>query len=380
LADSLQKQKHFPEARQLAEEAASLYQRHPEWPTDEREHAFRVLTTVLTDLGDLSAIELSLRRCLAWAREVWTNNPAKLEEYIAQLADVLRREKKYLEAEPLYREALDSALRFASHSSSRLETRISDVATVLEKQGKRRETEQFYRKLVPTGLENDPTNRIIAAARAGAFSRRGQWKEAITHFTAMLELQPTNHNNYRLLAPLLVAAGDVAGYRRLCRQMLDRFHGTTNRAAAATTVKACLILPPAGLELEAFDELAETAIGGQTNADLFIWAEFTKGLTDFRLGRFGSAVEWMEKVSVKRPNPRLGTATHAVLAMAHYRLKHTEQAQTALAKGVETAEKLPKLQDGDLGINWNDWIIAQALLEEAKALIEGAAHTKATTE
>ena len=42
------------------------------------------------------------------------------------------------------------------------------------------------------------------------------------------------------------------------------------------------------------------------------------------------------------------------------------------AKGAEIAEtKLPKLDSGDLGDDWKDWIVAHALLSEAKALIEG---------
>jgi hypothetical protein len=32
--------------------------------------------------------------------------------------------------------------------------------------------------------------------------------------------------------------------------------------------------------------------------------------------------------------------------------------------------KCLKLEGGDLGDSWNDWIIAQALLKEAKALME----------
>jgi hypothetical protein len=57
--------------------------------------------------------------------------------------------------------------------------------------------------------------------------------------------------------------------------------------------------------------------------------------------------------------------------MAQWQLSHAEEARVALAKGAEIiAAQMPKLEGGDLGDSWNDWIIAHALLKEAKALIE----------
>jgi hypothetical protein len=61
-----------------------------------------------------------------------------------------------------------------------------------------------------------------------------------------------------------------------------------------------------------------------------------------------------------------------VQAMACQRLNQPDKAHAALGRGSEMANaKLPKLEDGDLGGGWSDWIIAQALLGEAKTLIEG---------
>ncbi len=66
------------------------------------------------------------------------------------------------------------------------------------------------------------------------------------------------------------------------------------------------------------------------------------------------------------------------MAMEQYRSKQDREAAVTLAKGVEIAEsKLSKLDGGDLGNGWLDWIIAQALLREAKALLDGRA--RATT-
>jgi len=40
---------------------------------------------------------------------------------------------------------------------------------------------------------------------------------------------------------------------------------------------------------------------------------------------------------------------------------------------------LPKLESGDLGDGWLDWIIAHALMREAQAMIEGNPEAKART-
>jgi hypothetical protein len=60
--------------------------------------------------------------------------------------------------------------------------------------------------------------------------------------------------------------------------------------------------------------------------------------------------------------------------MAQQQLKQTDQARATLAKGIDIVEKkLPTLESGDLGDDWNNWIIAHFLTDEAKALIGGAA-------
>ena len=64
-----------------------------------------------------------------------------------------------------------------------------------------------------------------------------------------------------------------------------------------------------------------------------------------------------------------------VLAMAQYQLNHVSDARASLAKGVEVEQtKLPKLESGDIGgkfgDSWTDWIIAHALLDQAKAMIQ----------
>jgi len=57
--------------------------------------------------------------------------------------------------------------------------------------------------------------------------------------------------------------------------------------------------------------------------------------------------------------------------MAQHQLKLGDEARKSLAEAVELAEtKLPRLESGDLGEDWPEWLIAHCLMGEARALIE----------
>ncbi len=57
LADVLRERKMPGEARTFAEEAMTVYDRHADWPADERRHTLEVLEAVLKDLGDSRALK-----------------------------------------------------------------------------------------------------------------------------------------------------------------------------------------------------------------------------------------------------------------------------------------------------------------------------------
>jgi tetratricopeptide (TPR) repeat protein len=155
---------------------------------------------------------------------------------------------------------------------------------------------------------------------------------------------------------------------------LALFGATTDPEVARRVAKDCLIMPSPGVDIEAAGRLAEMALSGATNSSAPVaYFQFTKGLAEYRLGRFDSAAEWQQKTLNATRNPSwLEAQAFLALAMAQHQLKHPAEAGAALAKGVEVIDtKLPKLESGDLGYDWGDWIIAHVLMREAKALIEG---------
>jgi hypothetical protein len=135
--------------------------------------------------------------------------------------------------------------------------------------------------------------------------------------------------------------------------------------------KACLLLPLTGEDLAAGASLADSALSAGRNT----WRDYTKGLAEYRQGHYTNAVHWAQEVLARPASATpmaydlLNTQNFMVLAMAHFQSGPTNDARAALAKGVET--ELPKIESGDIGVYWVDWIITHALLNEARALIEG---------
>jgi tetratricopeptide (TPR) repeat protein len=216
---------------------------------------------------------------------------------------------------------------------------------------------------------------VLFRKLADFFARQGRWKEAAANMTKVLQVEPDSPLDWIGRASVLIANGDTEGYRRHRRAMLARFGATKDPNYAQRTAKACLLLPLTGEDLATIASLADSALSAGRNT----WRDYTKGLAEYRQGHYDSAVKWTEQVLAK---PASATPTaydllyaqdSMVLAMAHYHSGQTNDARAVLAKGVEIIEtKLPKLENGDLGVYWVDWIITRALMAEAKALIEGA--------
>jgi hypothetical protein len=106
-----------------------------------------------------------------------------------------------------------------------------------------------------------------------------------------------------------------------------------------------------------------------------------KALAEYRQGRFASAADWALKALSQPEHHALfqmddyrRVAANMLLAMSNYQLHEPDQARAALRRGLEIAEtKLPKLELGDLGPYWSEWVFANVLMSEAKALIESGA-------
>jgi len=207
-----------------------------------------------------------------------------------------------------------------------------------------------------------PASSAVYNVIAGEHARRKQWTAAITNYSRSVATDPSNHMAYHWLAPLLVQAGDLAGYRRHCQRELQRFQGTSDPTTAERMAKDCLLLPPAPADLPAIVQWADTAVAAGSGHNYWAYFQLVKGLAEYRQGHFSEALKWLPEVAANEPTPAHAVQAYLIWAMTEYRLNKPDEARSLLAKG-------EALADTNSGGPWNDRLIAQLLDREAKALI-----------
>jgi Flp pilus assembly protein TadD len=310
----------------------------------------------------LAAGKSELLARVSQAREV-----LELEKEAADLAEKV----KLAPAEEKYREALAASRKYWPTDLGAWENDVGRLAGILAQEGKYDDAEKVFNETLAVEIGNPSLRTNLLEGRASFLARRGHWKEAAADYSQLIEFQPDEHRHYHALAPLLVESGDLEGYRRLCARIVAHFAETNDPTVCERMAKACLILPSSGIDLAAVAKLAQTAASTGTTNYYLPFYEFAKGLAEYRTGNLASAEEWMFKV-LAVSYPVRDVEAKLVLAMAHQRLNRADDARAALAAATADMEThMPNLDGRDPGGDWTDWIIARALMKEAKALIEG---------
>jgi tetratricopeptide (TPR) repeat protein len=231
---------------------------------------------------------------------------------------------------------------------------------------------------VPAGEAERRDATSVYGALTDASASRGRWREALPDAVNAVECDPTLVLNYASLMTLLAVVDDVDNYERYRRKALAQFEAMVNRGHYERLVKVCLLRPVPLEEATTFDRWAAGQLkGGLAAKDTYLpYSQFAMALAEYRVGRFKEAAELSRK-SIADPWYGAGQSRYVqaymVLAMSLFCLGRHEEAQAALAKGIEIEQaQLRKLDEGYLGPGWfwRDWIVAHELMSEAKAMIE----------
>jgi tetratricopeptide (TPR) repeat protein len=226
---------------------------------------------------------------------------------------------------------------------------------------------------------SQPGRSDFLSDRGRLRGRMGRWREAAADLSRAFELRQDYHRNISCLAAVLAELGNLEEYRRLCAQIRDQFVGTESPEIATAMAWLCLILPsPYPADAVTGTALADTGLKLKGDRGSVL-RRSCKALAEYRQGRFASAAEWASK-TLSLPEYPTGypnddfrrVAANMLVAMADYQLHQVDEARAALARGLEMADtKLPKIEFGDLGRQWNEWVFANLLMREARMLIEG---------
>jgi serine/threonine protein kinase len=342
----------------LAIEREKLGAEHPYVAND----LFR-LADVLDREAKPADAEPLLRQCLTIRRKVLAADHPGIDETLAALGRVLCAQGKDTDAEGVYRDLLEVRRKRFGDEHSRVAEAVTDLAEVLVASHDEAEFARLAGEFPRAWL-----------ARSDYSAQRGSWPEAMAAASRYLQTQPADHEGYHLAAPLLVQTGNRAAYEELCQKITTRFAGATDPYTADRMAKDCLILPRPGADLKVPAELAETAVTqGRGDSGALPFFQCCKALAEYRQGHWDGALDWARKAA-KNPFACSRAEACAILAMTHCQLKQTEESRAALKECAELVQtQLPKLEDGNLGGDWRDWIIVHALLTEARSQIEGQA-------
>ena len=206
-----------------------------------------------------------------------------------------------------------------------------------------------------------------AGQRLLALSRVNRFDDTDQSDNATRDLVP--------IAPTLIEAGDLDGYRDFHRRLLERLGQTRNPVAAEQILKGCLLLPEDPASLAVLDPIA--AVAQQSLSESLVpenhleaWRCAALGLWSYRHGRFADAVSWCDRSLALQDDEFARHAySRVVRSMASAGLGRPDQARTDRAfaeREIETifAQQLEMRKHG----YWHDWLAARILLREALLL------------
>jgi hypothetical protein len=220
----------------------------------------------------------------------------------------------------------------------------------------------------------DPSTVPMLNNLAHARARAGDWHRAITNFSRVITLAPTEPPPHYLLAPLLIETGDLEGYQLLRQSILRRFEEVRAPVTVERLLKACLLQPLPELGAEQVERFGNVLAGLGPRFQTQDGVRVVRGLQAYRQGSYARAVDFLRNVGSgpQNANPQFAVQACLISAMAERRLAHTDEARAALARCSALPEsKQGKAKGKDLGIGWNESLICEILRREAKTLFDG---------
>jgi len=222
-------------------------------------------------------------------------------------------------------------------------------------------------------------DRLVQADRsdASAWLKRGrlraqqsQWQEAAGDMARGVDLDPPYHWDWFQAIPLQLYCGDLVAYRRLCRGALEQFGDAVEATVAHRIAEACLLMPSAVEHRERLSELAERAVASGYRDFRLSFFDVTKGMAEYRDGRFQSAVEWLQKNS-RFSDQAMASLAQSFLAMAYHRLGESEKARQALNKAFQLRDQRsePSAEVNERS-GFHDKMISQISYREAAGLLD----------
>jgi tetratricopeptide (TPR) repeat protein len=214
--------------------------------------------------------------------------------------------------------------------------------------------------------EMRPKDGMLWIARGRYLARRDRWKEAAEAYARVIATRPIAGNEERFeCACLLLLNHDETGYLQLCKELITRAGKVKDPFLAYVLARTCGQAPGAADPAQVI-QWAEQAVANVQNG----WYLHALGLALYRAGRFAEAIERLE--ASNRTNWAATLANWPVLAMAHHRLGHGEDARRWLDSTTAEMKRLREAHpNGPVETASTDWLETEVLRREAEAVLGG---------
>jgi tetratricopeptide (TPR) repeat protein len=244
------------------------------------------------------------------------------------------------------------------------------LGLALGHQGKLAEAIVEYGQTIALDPKHDGAHYFLAQD----YARLGRWDQALAATDKVAELAPDDHCRLCKAAALHLHTGDLAGYRRICREMLERFGDTKDPEVAGHVAMACLLMQDAVADRDRVLKLVDRTVTGTEKHHNYCWFLLCKALAEYRAGRHAGTIQWLERLAPKAAHSWPSeVSAFAMLALAQHHQGRREEALAALDQAERVvAAKLPDPAAGRPfeGFDWIDWLHCLALLGEAEKVIK----------
>jgi WD40 repeat protein/tRNA A-37 threonylcarbamoyl transferase component Bud32 len=217
-----------------------------------------------------------------------------------------------------------------------------------------------------------PTEDEKHRAKAQQYAQRGQWREAATELTRVVQLAPEDHYAWYQAAAALAFLGDVDAYRTHRQAMLQRFGDTQSPKIAERTAKVCLLLPASAEERQRLERLAEFAVTRGANTSILPYFQLALALAAYRQENYQAAETWLRQALAGSASWNLTVPSYLILAMSQHRRGRIQEAQASLTLARRLFDQQAPRSDSDAFTGlWNDGLMCQVLQREAEAVLKG---------
>ena len=167
-------------------------------------------------------------------------------------------------------------------------------------------------------------------------------------------------------------AADLEGYRGVRNRALKRFRPNPGPRGAYLAARIIALAPAPTADLDRALDWANQAVAAESRAHHL----HTLGLVHYRAGRFDEAVHSLTQSMEREPGWPAHVLDWLLLAMAHHRLGHADEARQWFAKAVEWTDahagKVPnEIGFGTVLWGWHDEGARRLLQREADELLHG---------